>query len=121
MATHGNEQPSGPKSGVGLAELGILLQRELTNNQCIEVSEQHAVAWCIGRITACRPGALGHAHADDKYVFCWNDVCWSQDGEEPGQFSVTIRFRSIKTNTIDPEKEVKRDTPNRVVEVPIRS
>jgi len=46
------------KPYLGLNELRQLFDFEMVNNRSIEYSEQHQVAWCIARLTACRPGSI---------------------------------------------------------------
>lgn len=47
------------KPFVGLEELRQLIDHELISNRCAELSEEHQLAWCIGRVTAVRPGSIG--------------------------------------------------------------
>lgn len=89
-----NPNTSKAKSSVGLPELRQLIDYEMYHNICIENSEQHQVAWCIGRMVAVRPGSLGPSHLGRNKPLMWKDVGFTT-GDIPGQFDVSIEFPNI--------------------------
>ncbi|KAK4545856.1 hypothetical protein LTR36_002420 [Oleoguttula mirabilis] len=87
---YGDRPGTKAKTWLGLPELRQLLDFEAMNNRCIELSEEHQVLWCIGRVTALRPGSLCPS---GKYgrtePLTWRDLeitC----GDEPGKFNVRL-------------------------------
>ncbi|KAK3114273.1 hypothetical protein LTR53_007558 [Teratosphaeriaceae sp. CCFEE 6253] len=95
------------KTWLGLAELRQLLDFEAFNNRCVELSEQHQALWCMGRVTALRPGSLcptGKYGRTDPFV--WRDLVFTV-GDEPGMFEarLTITRLDIK-HAADPLDEV---------------
>jgi hypothetical protein len=46
------------KTYLGLTEIRELIDNTMISNRSIENAEQHMAAWCIARITACRPGSM---------------------------------------------------------------
>jgi len=90
------------KAYLGLYELRQLIDHEMAFNICIENSEQHQAIWCIGRTTAVRPGSIGSVRYRPGHLQ-WRD-CQFTTTEVPGEFTVSINFRHLKTNLTDPEK-----------------
>ncbi|KAK4543512.1 hypothetical protein LTR36_005407 [Oleoguttula mirabilis] len=78
------------KTWLGLAELRQPLDFEAIYNGSIELSEQHQLLWCIGRITALRPGSLcpSGPYTRDQAI-TWRDLDF-EVGDEPGKFTVRI-------------------------------
>lgn len=83
------------KTWLGLAELRQLFDWEMATNRNIELSEEHQVLWCIGRVTALRPGSLcpptRNARTDPLK---WKDFRIFR-GDEKGQFTVTMTVDHI--------------------------
>ncbi|KAF2173933.1 hypothetical protein M409DRAFT_48840 [Zasmidium cellare ATCC 36951] len=88
---YGDTIENKPKTYLGLAELRQLLDHEAVNNRCIELSEEHQVLWCIGRISALRPSSL----APDPKVGRSKPLKWKDF--EFFTTSVPGKFRSILT------------------------
>lgn len=80
---------------LGLAELRQLLDFEAVNNRCIELSEQHQVLWCIGRVTALRPGSLcpSGRYARTKPL-TWRSLVFIQ-GTQRGEFHCRLTLDHI--------------------------
>ena len=93
---------------IGMPELIQLLDYETYSNVCIEVSEQHMAAWCLGRFTACRPGSLGDSRHRVGHMQL-KDLTITR-GREPGMFDMVVTFRHLKTNSVDPEKAAVQNT-----------
>jgi len=94
------------KTWLGLAELRQLLDYEMLNNRCIENSEQHQVAWLIGRTTAVRPGTLCRIKDNRNEVLKWKHLEFTREGD--GRFMVIINFVNIAIkNSNDPEKSTR--------------
>lgn len=102
------------KSSVGLPELRQLIDYEMYHNICIENSEQHQVAWCIGRMVAVRPGSIGPSHLGRNEPLKWKDVGFTT-GDIPGQFDVSLEFPNIAIKARqDIEKSAGSARPLRV-------
>ncbi|KAK5116858.1 hypothetical protein LTR85_009118 [Meristemomyces frigidus] len=88
--TYGDRSNKKEKTWLGLPELRQLLDLEAVNNRCIELSEEHQVLWCIGRITALRPGSLcpSGRYARTSPI-TWSDLEFTQ-GDEPGKFNLRL-------------------------------
>ncbi|KAB5555005.1 hypothetical protein GE09DRAFT_1239454 [Coniochaeta sp. 2T2.1] len=91
---------SRPRNGseLGIEELRLLIDYDMTNTKYIDMAEQHHLAWCLGRLCAVRPGSLGEkegAERERHLFLTWRDVTIVV--EEPGCFTVQIVFRSLKT------------------------
>ncbi|KAK6435719.1 hypothetical protein LTR95_008093 [Oleoguttula sp. CCFEE 5521] len=85
-----------PKPYLGLSELRQLIDYEATNNNSIEYSEQHQAAWCIARLTACRPGSICWSGKNARNpALTWDNFKFSVVDETPGKFQVEIRFTNI--------------------------
>ncbi|KAK5138098.1 hypothetical protein LTR08_004792 [Meristemomyces frigidus] len=93
--TYGDPLRKKEKPWLGLAELRQLLDYEATNNRCIELSEQHQVLWCIGRVTALRPGSLcPSARYSRTQPLVWRDFTFTQ-GAKPGMFNCRLTLDHI--------------------------
>ncbi|KAK3116380.1 hypothetical protein LTR53_003299 [Teratosphaeriaceae sp. CCFEE 6253] len=92
---YGDPLLSKEKPWLGLAELRQLLDHETITNRSIEVSEQHQLLWCIGRVTALRAGSLvlsgKYARVDP---LTWRSLEFTL-GAEPGQFDVRLTLDHI--------------------------
>lgn len=82
------------KTWLGLAELRQLIDYEMLNNRCIELSEEHQVLWCIGRITALRPGSLCPGKYARTEPLTWRNLQFSV-GDELGKFNVRLTLDHI--------------------------
>lgn len=83
------------KTWLGLAELRQLFDWEAYTNTNIEYSEQHQVLWCLGRVTALRPGSLCPAARHGRTgPIKWKDFQFFL-GDEPGQFVATLGLDHI--------------------------
>lgn len=102
---HGNSALSA-KTYLGLEELRQLIDHEMTTTRCIELSEQHQLAWCIGRTVALRPGSLGSSYRGRSQPLQWKDIEIVR-GEQVGMFEVKYTWRNVKISN-DPEKGVQR-------------
>jgi hypothetical protein len=105
---------------VDLDELRLLIDHELVSTPCIELSECHQLAWCLGRTCAVRPGSLGTPRRgvdSAKLQFlAWRDITITRIPNKPGMFMADIRFRNLKTNTVDLERASRLSHPNKVIE-----
>ena len=92
----------GAKAEIGLAELRLMMELDMTTTMYIDVAEQHHAAWCIGRVCAVRGASIGAPPEDDEDTtdipyLAWRDID-SVRLREPGKFMVTMRFRNLKSN-----------------------
>lgn len=102
------------KSYLGLAELRELFDEEMLHNTSVEYAEQHWAAWCIARVTACRPGSICASKLSENPPLKWKDLGFSV-GDEPGQFTLVVKFENIHIKRqIDPEVQAKRAQDDRL-------
>ncbi|SMQ45618.1 unnamed protein product [Zymoseptoria tritici ST99CH_3D7] len=79
------------KTWLGLAELRQLLDYESYFNRCVELSEQHQILWCLGRVTALRPGSLCPTRYGRNDALIWRDWRFFV-GKEPGMFTSSLKL-----------------------------
>lgn len=96
-----------PKVYLGAPELRQLIDAEMLYNISIENSEQHQLAWCLGRVTACRPGSLG-ASREYPSGLTWRNVTLMAT-TNPGEFESIVNLTNLKDNQLDPETGEPRD------------
>jgi hypothetical protein len=110
------------KTYIGLPEMRELFDQEMVHARDITNSEQHQAAWCIARVTSCRPGVLGksgpHARNDPLK---WSNIEF--ENEAPGKIKMTLTFRTMNIkNPNDPEKLARLAATNQthvvVIEAP---
>ncbi|KAI8202883.1 hypothetical protein K4K53_006062 [Colletotrichum sp. SAR 10_77] len=100
------------RSYIGVEELRLLIDEDTRLCASIELSEQHVLAWLLGRYGALRPGSLGapeEAHRVDSMssgvqYLAWKDVKISRSSVKGG-FDVKLVIRNLKTNVEDPGKK----------------
>lgn len=94
-SVHGSPMLRQEKPWLGLAELRQLLDHEAITNRCIELSEEHQLLWCIGRVTALRPGSLCPS---GRYArtepLKWRSLVFTR-GDEPGQWHCRLTLDHI--------------------------
>lgn len=101
------------KTYLGLPELQQLIDMDMSDTPCIELAECHHLAWLVGRVTACRPGALGPPRAGRTYAnvsgassadelpwLTFSDITITRHNEE-GRFYVKLRLRNLKCNPFE--------------------
>lgn len=108
---------------IGLAELRRMIDLDMVRTPNLPFAESHHLAWCIGRITAARPGSIAastkEAREKNKHLL-WRDIELTKDVED-GKFSARITFRALKTNRQDPEQNVQKGQKNMEVQCNIKS
>ena len=93
---------------LGLPEIRQLIDLDLMTTGCIELAEQHQLAWCIAYITALRPGSLGPSEGRTEPLRL-KDLEFYTVNNEPGKFHCKLTIRVLKTNRDnDPEFHLKR-------------
>jgi len=103
---------------IHMAEFLQLIDYETFRNKSIEVSEQHVLAWCLGRYTACRPGSIGpprnfdERHGGIGALLC-RDIELTR-GPQPGMIDMSVTFVYLKTTSPDPELQTKNNNPTTV-------
>ncbi|RSL44230.1 hypothetical protein CEP51_016253 [Fusarium floridanum] len=100
------------RSRVGTWELMMMMDFDLRETPCIELTECHHLAWVIGRVAAVRPGSLAMAkHQGNRHLpyLVWGDLDIQRTDIE-GMFYVKMTIRNLKTNSVDPEQEVDNKT-----------
>ena len=106
------------RTTVGLPELRQLIDMDMISTPSIGVAEGHHLAWCIGRVCSVRPGSIGPSGKGDKLkkglYLTWRDAIITR-GKNKGEFSAQIIFRSVKTNSDDPEKAEKSGAGGKVL------
>ena len=93
---------------VGLPELQQLIDLDLRATPCIELAECHHAAWCLGRVTALRPGSIGTPKSSGERgnmpFMAWKDLEITR-GQRRGEFDLKLNVRILKTNHVaDPEQ-----------------
>lgn len=106
---------------VGLSELRQMVDMDMQNPKSWEVTEQHHLAWMIGRVCAVRPGSIAltdhsAARLARRGYLCWGDFSIVR-GEKKGEFITDIAFREMKTQNNDMDKAAKRSG----IEKPLRA
>ncbi|KAM0420799.1 hypothetical protein ACHAPT_011460 [Fusarium lateritium] len=100
------------RSRVGTWELLMMMDFDMRETPCIELAECHHLAWVIGRVAAVRPGSLAMpSRQGDRHLpyLVWGDLDIQRTNVE-GMFYVKMLIRNLKTNSVDPEKEVDDKT-----------
>ena len=105
------------KGFIGLAELQYLIDMDARAIPCIEYAECHHLAWCIGRVTAVRPGSLAPSHMSERreewqknnLYPAWKGAQITR-GAEKGRFIVKITFPVLETNSVDSAKQQSNRT-----------
>lgn len=97
---------------VGLAELRQMLDLDMQNVISWEVTEQHHLAWMVGRICAVRPGSIAltdhsAARLARRGYLCWGDLTIVR-GEKKGDFIADIAFREMKTQHHDLDRAANK-------------
>ena len=100
------------RGDIGLVELQYLIDMDIRGTPRMEIAESHHLAWCIGRVTAVRPGSLGvtdgrrmdERDTEKQPYLAWKDIRIHR-GCKRGEFIVFIDIRNLKTNTVDHERE----------------
>jgi len=93
---------------LGLGEIRQLIDHDMVVAACMEVAEQHHLAWCIGRQTAVRAASLAADNfSPDRYVR-WRDIEITTTSA-PGDYKVVLNIIFQKTSHIDPESGQHRD------------
>ncbi|OIW32876.1 hypothetical protein CONLIGDRAFT_695069 [Coniochaeta ligniaria NRRL 30616] len=84
---------------VGLSELRQLIDTDMASPTLhIDVAELHHLAWCMGKISAIRPGDIGQSRQGSQKSLRWKDITIVR-GDEPGKFQVEIGLRSMSNST----------------------
>lgn len=100
------------RSHVGTWDLLMMMDFDIRETPCIELAECHHLAWVIGRVAAVRPGSLAMPkHQGDRHLpyLVWGDLEIQRTDVE-GMFYVRMAIRNLRTNSVDPEKEVHNKT-----------
>lgn len=96
------------KTYLGLSELQQLIDMDISEIPCIELVECYHFAWLIGRVTACRPGALepsraGKTYANTNSASNPDELLWLTffdititRGNQDKKFNVKLRLRNLK-------------------------
>lgn len=102
------------KSYVDIEELRQMIDEDMCKTAAIDLTEQHHLAWLLGRHAALRPGSLGKPagiafdpDADEHQYLIWRDIAITR-GRVPAGFDVKVLIRNFKTNKADPETRTNK-------------
>ncbi|KAK2738708.1 hypothetical protein CKAH01_07398 [Colletotrichum kahawae] len=102
------------KSYVDIEELRQMIDEDMCKTAAIDLTEQHHLAWLLGRHAALRPGSLGKPagiafdpDADEHQYLIWRDIAITR-GRVPAGFDVKVLIRNSKTNKADPETRTNK-------------
>ncbi|SCN85089.1 unnamed protein product [Fusarium fujikuroi] len=87
-------------------EILLMMDLDLRETPCIELTECHHLAWVLGRLAALRPGSLGMPdRMGNRHLpyLVWGDLQIERTSTI-GAFYVKMTIRNLKTNSVDPQK-----------------
>ncbi|KAK7981593.1 hypothetical protein PG988_003831 [Apiospora saccharicola] len=112
------------RAEVGLAELRQLIDHDLATTPCIALAESHQLAWLLMRVCCVRPGSIGWSNQERLELglyLKWSDIQIFRDSESEFKFTARITFRSLKTNSQDPERAQKKAVDERMLICNVKS
>ena len=112
------------RAEIGLPELRQLIDYDLATTPCIELAESHQLAWLLMRVCCLRPGSIGwtNKHRLESGLYLkWRDIKITRDSDSEFKFTAHIKFRSLKTNSDNPEQAWRKVIMDRVLLCNVRS